>query len=170
VLRAHGSCDEAIPEYETVIALDRNWAGAYASLGQCKYMTGSIDEAIPLQERAIRLSPHDPAIGVWYWRIGAVYLLQSRIDEAIPWLEKGRGTMPGHPLHHAWLASAYALQGQTERAAGELEEARRLAGQGYFSTIAKMKARSSTSEPRAIRDYFEATYFAGLRKAGMPDE
>jgi TolB-like protein len=33
LLRAQGRCEEAIPEYETVIALYRNWAGGYANLG-----------------------------------------------------------------------------------------------------------------------------------------
>jgi tetratricopeptide (TPR) repeat protein len=168
-LRAQDRCGEAIPEYETVIALNRNSAGAYASLGSCKYFTGSIDETIPLQERAIRLSPHDTALGVWYWRIGVVPLLQSRIDEAIPWLEKGRGAIPAHPLHHAWLAAAYALKGESEQAAAELAEARKLSGDDRYSSIARMKAGGYFGVPK-IRALFEATYFAGLRKAGMPEE
>ena len=43
---------------------------------------------IPLEELAIQLSPRDPLIGNFYFRIGQVHLLQSRPDEAIPWLEK----------------------------------------------------------------------------------
>jgi tetratricopeptide (TPR) repeat protein len=169
LLRAQDRYGEAISEYETVIALSRNWAGAYASLGASKYYTGSIEEAIPLQERAIRLSPHDPGIGVWYWRIGAVHLLQSRIDEAIPWLEKGRGAMPAHPLHHSWLAAAYALKGESEQAAAELAEARKLSGDDRFSSIARLKAIGYFGVPK-IRVLVEATYFRGLRLAGMPEE
>src|SRR5215467_14407482 len=40
---------------ETVLALNRNWVLAIAPLGYCKFITGSIDEAIPAQEQAIRL-------------------------------------------------------------------------------------------------------------------
>jgi tetratricopeptide (TPR) repeat protein len=36
VLRAQGRYKEAIPEYETAIAINRNWVGAIAHLGQCK--------------------------------------------------------------------------------------------------------------------------------------
>jgi hypothetical protein len=35
-------------------------------------------------------------------------------------------------LIHAWLASAYALNGETERATAELAEARRLSGDDTF--------------------------------------
>jgi hypothetical protein len=40
-----------------VIAADRNAADAFFALGVCKVVTGSIEEAIPLEEQAIRLSP-----------------------------------------------------------------------------------------------------------------
>jgi adenylate cyclase len=109
VLRAQGRCEEAIPEYETVIAFNRNWANAISQLGQCKFLTGSLEEAIALVEQAIRLSPRDPIIANWYRRIGTIHLLQSRNEEAILWLEKSRSANAAAPSSHAWLASAYAL-------------------------------------------------------------
>jgi adenylate cyclase len=168
LLRAQRRCVEAIPEYETVIALYRNWAGAYSHLGWCKFLYGSIEEAIPAQEQAIRLSPRDPN-GIPYLRIGLVHLVQSRTDEAILWLEKARSAIPAHPLPHAYLASAYALKGDTERAATELAGARRLASDDRYSSIARLKAVGDFGVPK-IRALFEATYFAGLRKAGVPEE
>ncbi len=83
---------EASRETESlpVLALDRNWVYAYFGLGQCKMLTGSIDETISLIERAIRLSPRDSQLGVWYQTIGWVHLLQSRTDEAIVWFERAR--------------------------------------------------------------------------------
>ena len=90
VLRAQHRYDEAVREYETVIALNRNWAHAYSHLGWCKFMTGAIEALIPAQEQAIRLSPRDPQIGLFYSRIGCAHLLQSRTDEAIVWCEKAR--------------------------------------------------------------------------------
>jgi hypothetical protein len=72
------------------------------------------------------------------------------------------------PLHRGRLAAAYALRGETERAAAELAEARGLDGGNVFSSIARMKAHPGAwwGVPKT-RALFEATYFAGLRKAGM---
>jgi predicted dehydrogenase len=119
VLRAQRRFHEAIPEYETALASNRNWVAALFALASCKMYTGSIAETIPLVERAIRLSPRDPQLGPWYVQIGQVHLLQSRTDDAITWLEKARSVSPAHRYWHPWLASAYALKGETERAAAE---------------------------------------------------
>jgi TolB-like protein/class 3 adenylate cyclase/Tfp pilus assembly protein PilF len=169
VLRAQNRWEEAIPEYETALALNRNMVGALNELGWCKLFTGSIDEVIPFVEQAIRLSPRDPGIGYRYGLIGTVHLLQSRTDEAIVWFEKTRSAMPTAAFHHRRLAAAYALRGKTERAAAELAEARSLSSDDRYSSIAHLKASRSWGVPK-IRALFEATYFAGLRKAGVPEE
>jgi tetratricopeptide (TPR) repeat protein len=93
---------------------NRSWVGALFALGQCRAMTGSIQETIPLLEQAIRLSPRDPSLGSFVSEIGRVHLLESRTDEAIPWLEKARNATPAHPSFRAWLASAYALKDATD--------------------------------------------------------
>jgi adenylate cyclase len=168
LLRAQGRCEEAIPEYETAIAFNPS-VGAIAALGECKFYTGSIEDMISLQERAIRLSPRDPFIGNWYLRIGVAHLLQSRTEEAIGWFEKARSANPGRAPSHAYLASAYALKGETEPSAAELAEARQLSSDNRYSSMAHLKTSQYWGVPK-IRALFENTYFAGLRKAGMPEE
>jgi len=106
VLRAQDRCEEAIPEFETVLAFDRNWVSAAAHIGRCRIFIGPIEDAIPAQEQAIRLSPLDPQLVFWYFRIGQVHLLQSRIDEAIAWLDKARHANPRLAIVHRWFASA----------------------------------------------------------------
>jgi TolB-like protein/Tfp pilus assembly protein PilF len=171
MLRAQRRYGEAIPEYETVLASDRNWVYAFFALGQCKLHTGSIEETIPLVERAIRLSPRDPELGIWYQQIGNVHLLQSHTDEAVIWLEKARNHTPAHPMIRGDLASAYALSGQTERATAELAEARRLSPDDRYSSIARLKeVRNFGILTAQIRALSEASYYAGLRKASMPEE
>jgi tetratricopeptide (TPR) repeat protein len=171
VLRGQNRWEDAIPEYEIALSLDRNSLRALTGLGWCKLYVGSIEEVTPLAEQAIRLSPRDPNIGYRYILIGDVHLLQSRTDEAIVWLEKARSASPAVPSLRSRLASAYALRGETERAAAELVEARTLASESYFSSIARLKAISGPwrGVPK-IRALYEATYFAGLRKAGLPEE
>jgi adenylate cyclase len=170
LLHAQNRFEEAIPEYETVLGFNRNWVSAMAGLGWCKCLTGSIEEAIRLQEQAIRLSPRDPYIGDWYYRIGLAYLLQSRIDDALVWLEGARGIVPAHPSIHAHLAAAYALKGETKAAADELGEARRLSLDARFSSIGRVKAQEKLFGVPKVRAMFETTFFAGLRQAGMPEE
>jgi TolB-like protein/class 3 adenylate cyclase/Tfp pilus assembly protein PilF len=169
VLRAEGRCEDAIAVYETAIALDRNLVFPIAALGWCKFLTGSMEEVIPRIEQAIRLSPRDPAMSNWYGWIGVVHLLQSHIDEATVWLEKARNANPARGDGRSYLASAYALKGETERAAAELGEARRLSSDDRFSSLARLKAARYFGVPK-IRALFEATYFRGLRLAGVPEE
>jgi adenylate cyclase len=161
--------EEAVLEYEMALALHRNMAGALNELGYCKLFTGSIDEVIPLVEQSIRLSPRDPHIGSRYILIGTVHLLRSRTDEAIVWLEKARSANLVAPGFRARLAAAYALRSETERAAAELADARRLSSDDRFSSIARLKAITNFGAPKT-RASFEATFLAGLRKAGMPEE
>jgi len=169
VLRAQQRFEDAIPEYETVLALNRNWVHAIAALGYCRFVTGAMEEAIPAQERAIRLSPRDPQIWLYYFWIGQAHLLQSRPDQAIPWFEKAHIANPDQPFPHAYLAAAYGLKGESSRAAAELAQARNLASDDRYSNLARLRAVGpfGGSEIRAL---FEATYFAGLRRAGMPAE
>src|SRR5438067_452083 len=167
VLRAESRCAEAIPEYEAAISLDRSRAPAYAHIGWCKFLTGSVDGVVPYFEQAIRLSPHEPAIAPWYGRLGVVHLLQSHTDEAIVWLEKARSENTRLPFVHAWLAAAYALKGEGERAHSELTEAQQLK-EGYGSRATVQK--SPWFAKPEVRALAEATYFVGLRKAGMPEQ
>jgi tetratricopeptide (TPR) repeat protein len=168
-LRAQRRFAEAIPWYEMALASTRNWVSVLFAIGQCKLYSGSIEETILLVEQAIRLSPRDPLIGLFYQQIGIVHLLQSRADEAIIWLGKARNHTPAHPGIRAWLAAAYALIGETERATVELAEARKLSRDDRYSNFARLKALGYFGVPK-VRALFEATYFAGLRKAGMPEE
>jgi predicted Zn-dependent protease len=124
---------------------------------------------IPALEQVFRLSPHDPYLGIWYARMGVAYLLKSRTEEAIVWFEKARSTIPERPFTLICLAAAYALQGDTERAAGELAEGQRLSQDGRYSSIARLKAVGYFGVPK-VRALFEATFFVGLSKAGMAEK
>lgn len=166
-LRAQSRFEAAIPEYEIAVALNRNWVTAIAALGQCRLLAGDIEEAIPAQELAIRLSPRDPRLPNWYWRIGMVHLFKSRTGEAIAWLEKARQANPQLPGPRAWLAAAYALAGDRDGAAAELVEARRLSGSDRYASIARFKeAVGYGAKTQALA---EGTFFAGLRLAGVPE-
>ena len=167
VLRAQSRFKEAIPEYETAIALDPSRVAAYAHVGWCKFLTGSVDDALPYFEHVIRLSPTGPGIAPWYGRMGVIQLLKSQTDAAIASLEKASWENPRLPFVHAYLAAAYALKGQSERAHAQLAEAQKLSK--AYASLANVVKSSWFDDPK-IRALADATYFPGLRKAGLTEE
>jgi tetratricopeptide (TPR) repeat protein len=184
VLRLTNRWEQATGEFEMARSLNPNSANALQGLGWCKLYSGLLDEVIPVGEQAIRLSPREPGIGFRYLLIGSAHLLRSHTDEAIVWLEKARSALPSVPVVRGRLAAAYALKGETEGAAAELAEARRLACDAFssiarlkaggvlgdvFTSIARSKSGGASGVPN-MRAVLEATYFAGLRLAGMPEE
>ena len=171
LLRAQHHCEAAIPEYETVLADNRNALSSIGNIGRCKIYLGLMDDGVALEEQAIRLSPRDPFLGVWYFRIGQARLLQSRIDEAIQWLEKAHNANSAYPFVPAWLAAAYGLKGDLPRAAAELAEARRLSGNGSPTSIAAERTGSAKDFTVPVtRVLLETTYFTGLRQAGVTEK
>jgi hypothetical protein len=84
--------------------------------------------------------------------------------------KKGRSANPAHPAPHIGLASAYGLKGESELAAAELAEARRSAGNpDNFSSITRIRTANKFWAPTIVT-LLEATFYVGLRKAGMPEE
>ncbi|MBV8119123.1 MAG: winged helix-turn-helix domain-containing protein [Alphaproteobacteria bacterium] len=169
VLRAQGQYKEALLEYETASAMNPDWPGLYAYLSDGKLWTGSVEDAIPLAMQAIQISPDNPEVANWYFGIGRTHLVQARSREALAWLEKTCSANSGLPTIHAWLASACALDGEIERARSELGQARLLNRDGRYSSISRLKELGHLGVPK-VRAMLEDTFFAGLRKAGMPEE
>ena len=90
-----------------MLTLNRNFVPAYANIAYAKFCAGSKEDAIPLLEEAIRLSPGNSDVGYWYRAIGRAHLMEARVDQAVFWLEKASGANPGMgPQPRAWLASA----------------------------------------------------------------
>jgi adenylate cyclase len=171
LLRAQHRCEAAIPEYETVLAVNRNALASIGNIGRCKIFLGQIDAGVSLEEQAIRLSPRDPFLGVWYFRIGQARLLQGRTDEAIDWLEKARNVNSAFRFVAAWLAAAHSLKGDASRAAADLAQAHRLSGNGWPLSIAQERSGSAKDfTAPATRAMLETTYLAGLRQAGVPEK
>jgi tetratricopeptide (TPR) repeat protein len=162
-------CAEAIPEYEIAVACNRNWVNALSGLGWCKFWTGSIDEGLAYQHQAIRLSPRDPSLADFFFRIGYAELARSHTSDAIVWLEKARTLSPQYHWVRIALASAYALAGDVQ-AASELAEARALLGE-HYSSIARIKLGGAfkPAGPHTAT-LLDRTFLAGLRRTGVPEE
>ena len=94
---------------------------------------------------------------------------QPRREEvqAIASLQKASSDNARLPFVHSYLAAAYALKGQTERARAELAEAQRL--NPAYSSLERV-AKSTWFDHPKIRALAEATYFPALREAGLAEE
>ncbi len=167
---------QAIAEYETVIALDRNDANALSHLARIKILLGAPAEAIPLLERAMRISPRSPALSIGFFqhRMGLAHLLLGHTDEAIQWYEKAISSIPpSFPflgVAYVELGAALALKGDMAAAQVVLAEAARR--NPKYTTIANIRRETGASvskDPKwlALR---ERTVIEGLRKAGVPEE
>ena len=66
----------------------------------------------------------------------------------------------------SWIT---ALKNESGRAAAELAQARGLSSDDRYSSIARLRTAGPFGVPK-IRALFEATYFVGLRKAGVAEE
>lgn len=171
VLRTQNRWFEAISEYEAALASNPNFVVALNGLDWRKLHAGLLDEVTPLAQQALRRSPRRPPDRclVQRCRDGASAAIGHRRGDRLA--RKSAQRRPAKPFNHINLTAAYALSGDMDRAAAELTEARRLRGEGSFSSIARMKGGgwwgSLLPKTRAL---FEAPYFAGLRKAGMPEE
>jgi adenylate cyclase len=121
-----GDLDRSSSFAERTIAIDPNHPNAYALLNDVRKGQGRAQEAIPLLEKAIRLSPREPFIDAWYRELGSAYLLLGKDQEAVSWLEKAVATNDKVWTYHAALASAYALTGHSDAAHKELDAVNRL--------------------------------------------
>jgi adenylate cyclase len=166
ILRTQRQVEQAVAAFETAIALDRNFAGAYGALGDVVTFLGKPEETIVLNHRAMRLSPRDPELGNWQFDIGFAYLLLEKYDDAVNWALRARATNPKLPFVSSVLAAAYGMTGRLEEARLEIAkfEGTALGTLG----IRRLKNLAPFEHP-GIRDRAERILFQGLRDAGMPE-
>ena len=122
VHRAKGESQAALDAFSLALRLNPNFARAYAQKGSELINAGLPQQAPPLVEKAIQLSPFDPSIGVFYWIIGRAHFFAGDYRAAIPWLRKSVEARPNLWYNRLYLVSAYALTGDKPAAVKTLEE------------------------------------------------
>jgi hypothetical protein len=100
-------------------------------------------------------------------------LFQSHLDQAVSLFEKARTAGAARQSEwvyqaHSWLAAAYALSGDARRAAEALAEARKFSE--YPASIAQYRRQADWLTNPNVAAWADATYFKGLRLAGLPEE
>lgn len=95
--------------------------GYLSTTGVTKLYLGRFEDGFADLREAMRLSPRDPEIGIWYEMIGRGYVCLGRYDEAVTSLRQSIGHLPTWDWAWLWLASACAYLGQREQARSAVE-------------------------------------------------
>jgi adenylate cyclase len=167
VLSIQGRYGEAIAEDERTLALDPTNVNAYENIGTANLFLGEFEKSLAFLDRAIRLSPHDPALQHWYSGKALAYFSLKQYDQAIEWARRSIANKPNNPYAQLYLIAALALTGHDSEAHEALEQYLALPPIGA-RTIAGFKA---TLRPHADPRFLETGDRAveGLRKADMPE-
>jgi class 3 adenylate cyclase/TolB-like protein/Tfp pilus assembly protein PilF len=125
-LDLRGRIAQAIAAEEMAIKLNPNLAGAYARLGRLYAKRGQPERTAALVERAMRLSPLDPAVGRWLYAAGTAQLQMGHYDEAIDTFRNSVGANPELSISWFNLTAAYLGAGRDMEAHQTFAEAQRL--------------------------------------------
>jgi adenylate cyclase len=168
--RTRGEHHSALESFSRAIELDPNFAFAYAHKGSELMAVGRPAETTAWVEQALRLSPHDPSIGIVYWIAGRANFFAGQYDKAIGWLHRSVRARPNLWYNRLYLVSAYALLGKMEEAAKALGEFnRRFPEPRYTLAVVKQHERSNPNSNPVVVAGREA-FHEGLRRIGMVEE
>ncbi len=158
--------DAALASYDRAIALDRNHAAAYVGFGRGLVAVGRAADAFAPVQKAIRLSPLDPDLYVWYFVLCHANAHLARDAQVIEWCLKSIAT--GKTFWFAWvdLASAYAWRGQNAQAAAAVAELLKLRP-GYTVQRLVQEGFGFSDNPTFRKEYQRIV--EGARKAGLPE-
>jgi adenylate cyclase len=172
ILELQTRYDEAIAEDERALALDPAIVDADAHLGWTYLRLGQFEKSLEYFDKAIRLSPYDPGLGIWFSGDTAAYFGLKQYDEAIGLARRALAINPNNVFAHGDLIAAFALTGRELEAREALQQYLALPPAG-IRTIAAFKAffarvSNPHSDPRILEGWDRT--IEGLRKAGMPEE
>src|SRR5262249_20463678 len=79
---------QGIAELERALELDRNLAWAHARIGQAKYFIGRAEDTEQHVRQALRLSPRDHRVYMWYAFVGGAKFWQNADTEAVSFFRR----------------------------------------------------------------------------------
>ena len=166
VLGLSNRFDAALATYDSAIALDRNHAAAYVGRARNLVGIGRAADALAPVEKAIRLSPRDPELYVWYFVLCHANTHLARDAQAIDWCLKSIATGKTFWFAYVDLASAYAWSGQNAEAAAAVAELLKLRP-GYTVQKLAEEGLAFSDNPTFRKEY--QRLLEGARKAGLPE-
>ncbi len=148
---------------ERAIVLNPNCAAAWAHAAAVHCYANRPDAAIEAAQRAMRLSPLDPALYQWEWLLGYALMLAGRYEEAIEWVDR---SLHDRPTFHPSIRGRLALCGYLGRTEEAREWIARLLALNPLHTVAWFRNFGG----KFLSPATLAIWVEGLRKAGLPEE
>jgi tetratricopeptide (TPR) repeat protein len=148
---------EALGVTDAGLGVNPNFVPLYVPRTSAENSLGRYEQAKADAQRAMRLSPRDPYLGIFHVIVGDAEISLGHFDAAIDEYHKAIDSGLRQFMVHSNLSAAYAHAGKMDEAKVALTEARRL---NPAITIKWMKEH--TPNLPAV--------FDGLRKAGLPEE
>jgi TolB-like protein/cytochrome c-type biogenesis protein CcmH/NrfG len=151
--------DDSLAQFDQALSLNPNFALAHGYQGLALSFCGRWQEAIEALARAMRLSPRDPFLAVFYGSTAFARYIGGDYAEAIRLARVSIRTRANFAGGYRPLVAAAAMAGQLEVAACALRELRRLQPNLSLAWIAKeMPIRKNAD----LEHYLE-----GFRRAGL---
>ncbi len=151
--------DDALSEFETALQLNPNFCLAQGYYALALSYAGRHEDSFEAAQRAIRLSPRDPALAIYYAIAGYARFLSRRYDEAIALAREAirhRGDLTGA---YRVLVVAASMSGDAATAEMALAELRRV----QPSISLAWGATQLPWQNEADQEHF----LEGCRRAGM---
>ncbi len=148
---------EGLATAEAGLAINPNFVMLFLPRIEAELALGRFEQARADAQRAIRLSPHDPFLGVLHHTGGLAELELGHTDAAVD--QFGQAIDSGYRVYTVYgdLAAVYATLGKIDEAKAALAEARRL--------NPKLTVKWWQDHLLGIPAVVD-----GLRKAGLPEE
>jgi tetratricopeptide (TPR) repeat protein len=156
------SANQVIAEAEASLRADPSFVSAYLPMAVGEGLLEHHEQSISDLKQAMRISPRDSNIGVWYMEMGRQLLALNRYDAAIQEGLKAVDSGYRTVLSYTSLAAFYAAAGKMPEAKSALAEAMNL---NPKLSVAWFHAHNSSfvdAPPSGFRE--------GLIKAGLPEE
>ncbi len=151
--------DDALSELEQALALNPNFSLAQGYYALALSYAGRSQESFEAAQRAIRLSPRDPSLALYYGVAGYARFTERRYDEAIALAREAirhRGDLTGA---YRVLAVSAGMTGDNRLAETALQELRRTQPNISLDWIATQLPWTNPAD----RDH----YVEGFRRAGL---
>lgn len=162
--RARGRHQPAYDAFRQATTYDPDFARAYAQQGNQRLYLGKPGETGTLVDEAVKRSPNDPALYIFYWIRGRAEFFLGRYAEAISSLEQS--IQKRKTVWYTWLylVSAYALNNDVTTAKAKLRQFDRRFPGFTIGTLGKHEQPDGHPAVVGARKKFRE----GLRRAGMP--